>query len=389
MAKLNAEDKKKLLRTMLTSRSGDLREQSLIRQGKGWFHVSGMGHEALSVAGYLLKDGDMFSGYYRDRPIALARGIGNYDLALSFFAKRASASGGRQMPAHFSNNALGIFSIASVVSSSLLPAAGLAWGMKLDGKTNVVLTTIGDAGTRQGDFFEAVAFALERQLPMVFLVEDNGIGISTVTEKMHPLGLDMLNASRWNIIDGCDADSVFEGMQPALESARAGNGPSFIWCRTERISSHSSADDHRKYRSEEELAELDDKDPINRLKADMIASGDLTEDAFTKLKESIEKEVRADYTRAFEELDPRPEDLMKHVTGPSAKIPSLSLSLETKEPRMVDTINATFHAALRKSREVVFFGQDIEDPKGGVFKATVGLGELRPSPTAFLMIWRM
>ncbi|MEX0325704.1 MAG: thiamine pyrophosphate-dependent enzyme [Puniceicoccaceae bacterium] len=378
MAKLNADDKRKLLRTMLLSRAGDLREQSLIRQGKGWFHVSGMGHEALSVAGYLLKDGDMFSGYYRDRPIALARGIGNYDLALSFFAKRAAASGGRQMPAHYSNKQLGIFSIASVVGSSLLPATGLAWGMKLDGKANVVLTTVGDAGTRQGDFFEAVAFSLEHKLPVVFLVEDNGIGISTVTEKMHPLGLEMLNASHWSIIDGCDADSVFEGIQPALQSAREGKGPAFVWCRTERISSHSSADDHRKYRSEEELAELDDKDPINRLKADMIASGDLTEEAFADLKASIENEVRADYTRAFEELDPRSEDLMKHVYGPSAKIPSLSLSLETGEPRMVDTINATFQAALKASRDVVFFGQDIEDPKGGVFSLTKGLSTRAP-----------
>jgi 2-oxoisovalerate dehydrogenase E1 component len=378
MAKLNADDKMKLLRTMLMSRTGDLREQSLIRQGKGWFHVSGMGHEALSVAGYLLEDGDLFSGYYRDRPIALARGVENYDLALSFFAKRASASGGRQMPAHFSNKKLGIFSMASVVGASLVPATGLAWGIKLDGKKGVVLTSIGDAGTRQGDFFEAVAFAIERQLPVVFLVEDNGIGISTVTDKMHPLGLDMLNKERWRFIDGCDVDSVFEVMQPALEAARNGEGPQFIWCRTERISSHSSADDHRKYRSEEELAGLEDKDPINRLRDDLIASGDLTQSGFEKLKESVDSEIRADYTRAYEELDPRPDDLMKHVMGPPANIPSLSLDLDTEEPRMVDTINATFHAAIKKSRDVVFFGQDIEDPKGGVFSLTKGLSSRAP-----------
>ncbi|HSH09947.1 MAG TPA: thiamine pyrophosphate-dependent enzyme, partial [Oceanipulchritudo sp.] len=378
MAKLNSDDKKKLLRTMLLSRAGDLREQSLIRQGKGWFHVSGMGHEALSVAGYLLKKGDYFSGYYRDRPIVLARGMETYDLALSFFAKRASASGGRQMPAHYSNKELGIFSIASVVGSSMLPATGLAWGLKLDGKPNLVLTSVGDAGTRQGDFYEAIAFALERQLPVVFLVEDNGIGISTVTEKMHPLGLGMLNERHWKLIDGCDVDQVYEVVQPAIKAAREGAGPQFIWCRTERISSHSSADDHRKYRSEAELASLENKDPINRLKSDLIASGDLTQAGFDELKESIEQSIRADYKRASEELDPRPEDLMKHVFGPNGKAPSLSLDLETKQPRMVDTINATFHAALKKSREVVFFGQDIEDPKGGVFSLTKGLSTRAP-----------
>jgi 2-oxoisovalerate dehydrogenase E1 component len=375
---LNNKDKRKLLRTMMLSRAGDLREQSLIRQGKGWFHVSGMGHEALSVAGYLLKDGDYFAGYYRDRPIALARGVDPYELAIAFFAKRASASGGRQMPAHYSSKELGIFSIASVVGASLLPATGLAWSVKLDGKPNIVLTTVGDAGTRQGDFFESVAFALERQLPAVFLVEDNGIGISTATEKMHPLGLEMLNSQQWQIIDGCDVDSVFEVLKPAMDAARAGKGPQFIWCRTERISSHSSADDHRKYRSPEELGSLDDKDPINRLKDDLIGSGEMTSADFEQLKEAIEKQVRGDYARAFEELDPRPEDLLKHVFGPSPKAPSLPLDLETDAPRMVDSINATFHAALKKSKEVVFFGQDIEDPKGGVFSLTKGLSTRAP-----------
>jgi 2-oxoisovalerate dehydrogenase E1 component len=378
MAKLDAKDKRKLLRTMLLSRSGDLREQSLIRQGKGWFHVSGMGHEALAVAGYLLQDGDYFSGYYRDRPIALARGLANYELALAFFAKRASASGGRQMPAHFSSRELGIFSIASVVGSSLLPAAGFAWALKLDGKPNLVLTTVGDAGSRQGDFFESVAFAIERQLPVVYLVEDNGIGISTLTDKMNPLGLKMLNADMWQIADGCDVDAVFEVVQPAMQAAREGKGPQFIWCHTERISSHSSADDHRKYRSEAELGALDGKDPINRLKEDLIASGDLTVEAFAEVKAGIEQEVRDEYARAFEEHDPLPEDLMKHVLGPTSKAPSLNLDLQAEQPRMVDTINATFHAALKKSREVVFFGQDIEDPKGGVFSLTKGLSTRAP-----------
>jgi 2-oxoisovalerate dehydrogenase E1 component len=380
MAKLDIRDKEKLLQTMLRSRLGDLREQSLIRQGKGWFHVSGMGHEALSVAGYLLQKGDIFAGYYRDRPIAVARGMTTQDLALAFFAKANSASGGRQMPAHYSSKEMGIFSIASVVGASLLPAAGFAWSQKLDGTPNLVLTTVGDAGTRQGDFFEAVAIALEHQLPMVFLVEDNGIGISTFTEKMHPLGLEMLNTEQWQMVDGCDVDSVFEAVQPAMEGARSGKGPYFLWCRTERISSHSSADDHRKYRSPEELKALEEKDPVNRLKNDLIAQGALTESAFSDLRDRLEEEVRQEYARAAEEHDPRAEDLLKHVHGPTTSAPALRLELEkTDSVRMVDTINATFHAALRDREDTVFFGQDIADPKGGVFSLTKGLSTRAPA----------
>lgn len=377
MNRLNSDDKLKILRTMLLSRLGDLREQSLIRQGKGWFHVAGMGHEALAVAGHLMQDGDLFAGYYRDRPIALGRGMNNYDLALAFFAKRSSASGGRQMPAHYSDRELGVFSVASVVGASLLPACGLAWGIKLDRKPNVVITTVGDAGTRQGDFFEAIAFAKERQLPLIVMVEDNGIGISTVTGKIHPLALGMLNDADWQPVDACDVDSVHAAIKPAMDAIRAGGGPQFLWCKTERISSHSSADDHRKYRSPDELAALDAKDPINRLKRSLVKDGVLTEADFQQISDEIEETVRTEYARAFEELDPDPALMLEHVLGRATNPPRLELKLDDK-PRMVDTINATFQAGLASSSDFVLFGQDIEDPKGGVFSLTKGLSSAFP-----------
>lgn len=377
MRPLDKADKIKLLRTMLLSRLSDLREQSLIRQGKGWFHVSGMGHEALSVVGYLLKDGDFFSGYYRDRPIALARGMPSEEIALAFFAKRASASGGRQMPAHYSDRERGIFSIASVVGSSLLPACGLAWGIQLDAKPNAVVATIGDAGTRQGDFFESVALAREMRLPMLFIVEDNGIGISSVTREINPLALEVIDERHWQNVDGCDVDNVYAAVRPALDRIRGGEGPQFLWCRCERISSHSSADDHRKYRSEKELASLDGKDPLQRLKRSLIGDGHMSANEVAALEEEITARVRADYERAAAELDPEPGDLLKHVFGPPAQPPALDVELETKA-RMVDALNRTFHAALARSKDFVFFGQDIEDPKGGVFSLTKGLSTAAP-----------
>lgn len=378
MPRLDSEDKKKLLRTMLLSRMGDLREQSLIRQGRGWFHVSGMGHEALAVAGYLLKEGDFFAGYYRDRPIALARGIDSYDLAKAFFAKRASASAGRQMPAHYSNRERGIFSIASVVAANLLPATGLAWALQLDQRPHAVLATVGDAATRQGEFFEAVAFAIEKNLPIVFLVEDNGIGISTTTGKTHPLALGLLDSSRWSFVDGCSVDEIFASVQPALAQARSGGGPRFLWCHTERISSHSSADDQRKYRSSAELDELPAKDPLHRLKQDLVQQQILSEDRIADLESTIREEVRLQYQRAWEEADPQPDDLLQNIFGPPQTSPPLPLPDLGPQTRMVDAINSTFHAALDHLPQTVFFGQDIADPKGGVFSLTRGLSSKDP-----------
>ena len=189
MPALSKEDKLRLLTTMLESRHADLREQNLNRQGKGHFHVSGMGHEALAAISIQMEQDDYIVPYYRDRGLILGRGMTTRQLGLEYFAKRNTGSGGRQMPSHYSNADLHIWSVPTPTGSQLLPACGIAWGIKLDGKRNLVVTTVGDAATRQGDFFEAICFAKEKKLPLLLLVEDNAYGISMPTRKTNPLAL--------------------------------------------------------------------------------------------------------------------------------------------------------------------------------------------------------
>src|SRR6266403_1598538 len=155
MSALSKEDKLRLLKTILESRHADLREQNLNRQGKGHFHVSGMGHEALAAVSIQTEPDDYIVPYYRDRGLVLGRGMTTRELGLEYFAKRATGSGGRMMPSHYSARKLNIWSVPTPTGSQLLPACGMAWGMVLDGKTNVVVATVGDAATRQGDFFES------------------------------------------------------------------------------------------------------------------------------------------------------------------------------------------------------------------------------------------
>jgi 2-oxoisovalerate dehydrogenase E1 component len=201
MPGLSKEDKLRLLTTMLESRHADLREQNLIRQGKGHFHVSGMGHEALAAVSFQMEPGDYIVSYYRDRGLVLGRGMTTRQLGLEYFAKRNTGSGGRQMPSHYSNADLHIWSVPTPTGSQLLPACGIAWGIKLDGKKNLVVTTIGDAATRQGDF-SGVCFAKRKQLPVMFVVEDNAYGISSPTRKTNPLALDVLQPNDWLEVDG-------------------------------------------------------------------------------------------------------------------------------------------------------------------------------------------
>ncbi|WP_415909690.1 thiamine pyrophosphate-dependent enzyme [Oleiharenicola sp. Vm1] len=365
---LNQEQRRHLLRTMLESRHGDLREESLNRQGKGHFHVSGRGHEAFSALGAQLREGDFIVPYYRDRGLCMGRGMSTRQLALEYFAKRESTSRGRMMPSHFSARELNIVSVPTPLGSQLLPACGIAWGMKLDGKDSVVVTTIGDAATRQGDFYEAVSFAREKQLPILFIVEDNAYGISTPTRKINPLALDVLNQAPWHVIDGSDLEVVHAETQLAVAKLRAGAGPVLLWAKVERLSSHTSSDDHTLYRSKEDIAALEKADPIRVLRDKMIAAGELTEAEFAKLDEEIKEKVRADYAAAEKAEDPRADELFLDVTGAS---PVLDEELfKPGKYRMGDVINKTLRAGLDADPGRLIFGEDIEDPKGGVFRLT-------------------
>src|SRR5437773_10750014 len=105
------------------------------------------------------------------------------------------------MPSHYSNANLHIWSVPTPTGSQLLPACGIAWGIKLDGKNNLVVRTVGDAATRQGDFFEAISFAKEKKLPVLLIVEDNAYVISMPTLDTNPLVLGVLEASDCQQID--------------------------------------------------------------------------------------------------------------------------------------------------------------------------------------------
>lgn len=365
------------LRLMMLSREGDRREGILLRQSKGWFAVSGMGHEALAAIESSLRADDWIFPYYRSRALMLARGMSNYDLALAYMAKRESSSGGRQMPGHYSSRKHNVFSVCTPTGGSLLPACGTAWGMKLQGKDSICVASVGDAASRQGEFYEAVAFAVQEKLPVVFMIEDNKYGISTPTAHFMPFNIGgILSEEHVVKIDARKIKDVQEAMAAATAKARRGDGPTILWCDLDRLSSHTSSDDHRVYREADDIAAMADRDPIKLLKDELIASGDLTEAQFEAMQAEIEILVRDDYDKAEKAEDPRAEEVMKDCWGDN--MPLVAPPIETGPQTMVDSINRVFQKALENDPNVIFFGEDIEDPKGGVFKITGGCSEKFP-----------
>jgi 2-oxoisovalerate dehydrogenase E1 component len=368
MPGLSKEDKLRLLTTMLESRHADLREQNLIRQGKGHFHVSGMGHEALAAVSIQMTPGDYIVSYYRDRGLVLGRGMTTRQLGLEYFAKRNTGSGGRQMPSHYSNADLHIWSVPTPTGAQLLPACGIAWGIQLDGKKDLVVTTVGDATTRQGDFFEALCFAKEKKLPLLFLVEDNAYGISMPTRKTNPLALNVLESDNWHRIDGENVQQVYDATAEAFDKIRAGGGPFFFWIKMERLSSHTSSDDQKLYRGEDELSGLEKCDPLKCWKDHLVEEGIITAEEFAKLDNEIKERIRREYAEAEKAEDPSPNELLANVAKLPPKIDKQILP--PGKYRIGDTVNKTLRAGLEDDPRRILFGEDIEDPKGGVFRLT-------------------
>lgn len=365
------------LRLMMTSREGDRREGILLRQSKGFFQVSGMGHEAVGALALHLNDDDWIYPYYRDRSLMLAKGMTNYEMALAYLAKRESSSGGRQMPGHYSSREKNIMSVCTPTGGGLIPATGTAWAMQLQGKDNVVIATVGDAASRQGEFFEAFAFAVQEKLPVIFVIEDNKYGISTPTEKFFPLNFGgVISEDHVVKVNARKFDEVYEESGKAIAKARAGEGPTLFWFDLDRLSSHTSSDDHRVYRDKEDIEAMMKRDPIHLLRDQLIEAGDLTMEKFDEMQEEVNTSVDNDYIKAEKAEDPIAEEVMRHCWGDEPE--PMRPPIETGNMTMIEAINKTFHKMLADDPNVIFFGEDIEDPKGGVFKITEGLSDAYP-----------
>ncbi|MEM9415836.1 MAG: thiamine pyrophosphate-dependent enzyme [Planctomycetota bacterium] len=371
-------DKLALLELMYLSREGDRREGILLRQSKGWFQVAGMGHEGLATIAKLLDKDDYLFPYYRDRAMCLAKGLTNRDLAQAYFAKRDSSSAGRQMPGHYSSRKHNIWSVPTPTGGNLLPACGVAWGMQLEGKDGVVVATIGDAASRQGEFYEAVVFAVSRKLPIIFLIEDNHYGISTNTERFNPFNLDIfIDTGGLKHINARSVDVLQDYGTTAIQRARTGGGPSVLVCDLDRLCSHTSSDDHRVYRDAAEIEKMSERDPITLLANELIEKGELTAEYWDRKKKEIEEQVDREYREAEHAEDPKASEVMDELLGTAPTPDPVELKPDERW-RMVDAVNQTLMAGLNQDRRRVCFGEDIEDPKGGVFGLTSGLSTAHP-----------
>jgi len=218
---------------------------------------------------------------------------------------------------------------------------------------------------------------VQEKLPYILMIEDNKYGISTPTDKFMALNFGgVVSEDHVVKVDGRRVDDIDNKFAAAVQKARGGEGPTLLWVDLDRLSSHTSSDDHRVYRDLDEIAAMADRDPIKLLKDELIAAGQLTEADFAKMLEEIVAEVDADYLKAEQQPDPLASEVYAHNWGeerPAEKPP-----IEPGAMTMVDSIGKTLKKGLENDPRYIFFGEDIEDPKGGVFGLTKGLSETFP-----------
>ena len=406
-------------RLMYLSRKIDDREIMLKRQQKIFFQISAAGHEALQVAaGKALRPGyDWVVPYYRDRGICLALGMTAEDMFLQAVGAAADpSSGGRQMPNHWSSSALNIVSTSSSTATQILHGVGVAEGgrylsrhpeaaAKAEGDyrafhdihfhgDEVVLTTIGEGSTSQGEFWEGLSAASNRKLPVIFLVEDNGYAISVPVEVNTPGGnISRLVSSFPNFhfaeIDGTDPEASFAAFQEAVAWCRAGNGPAFIHGHCIRVYSHSFSEDDKYYRTKAEREADAMRDPLHKLQMRLLRESILTPVELEALEQGIDAEVARAAEAAVNAALPVPASIPTHIYSEdldptSSAFATQPASNSGKPGTMADLINACLKDEMRRDPRILVYGEDVADAsreealreakgKGGVFQLTAGL----------------
>src|SRR5437899_4055974 len=365
---------------MLLGRQIDYRFQVLNRQGRAPFIISVAGHEAaqIGVSWPLKPKYDWVSPYYRDVVLCIRMGGTPLDLMLAVLAKPADpASGGKQTPGHFSDTRLNIISGGSPVATQMVHGAGAAYALKMDGTDKVVMTNYGEGAGSEGDTHEAFNFAAVYKLPEIFVCENNGFAISTPFNKEYAIEHVAQRAAGYGFpgvtVDGRDPVSCYVVAAEAVARARAGHGPTLIECLVDRLGAHSSEDDQRRYRTQEEIDQLAQNDCLERFKKRLLEEGVLSAKEIEALEEKVKGEVAEATRQGMESPDAPPENATTNVYGldvPKAIDPPSGV--ETEEMNMVAALRSCLTEEMERDERVMVLGEDVGQ-KGGVFLVTDGL----------------
>jgi 2-oxoisovalerate dehydrogenase E1 component len=363
----------------------DEKARNYLRQAKGWsYHASHAGHDGIQVAMGLAfrQNKDYLFPYYRDMLTCLAAGITPYEIILNGLSKADDlASGGRHMSNHFAKISIGIWNVSSATGNHTQHAAGLARAIKYYDAGSIVFSSQGESSCSEGYVFEALNGASREQLPVIFVVQNNGYGISVpVSEQSaNPIVSENYRGLRNLTIINCDGTNPFDAtkaMRRATDLIHSGTGPVLLHAFCERINAHSNSDRHEAYRSEEELTEVRTYDPYERLRLHLLNIEDVEEATLGRIEDENRLLVEEAAQKAEAAPDPDPATVSLYVLPEESQVATKAMTPdETGQPiTLREAINETLKHEFRRNPNTFLWGQDVASKeKGGVFNVTKGM----------------
>lgn len=358
-----------------------------------YVHSTSRGHEAIQVAaGMQLLPSDFASPYYRDESMLLAMGYRPYELMLQLLAREADPfSGGRSYYCHPSNILPGkprIMHQSSATGMQAIPATGVAQGIQYlenmslsdPDQRPVMLCSLGDASMTEGEVSEALQFAALRQLPIIYLVQDNQWGISVPAREARSMsayeyawgfkGLERVG------LDGTNFEESYQVMESVIRYTRITRKPILVHARVCLLGHHTSGVRREWYRTEADLAAHALEDPVPKLRSRLLEEGQL-EESIRQIQRDAEKEAEEDFNSAIQAPEPNPLTVAEDVFAPTVILEE-SGERSPANGNKVMMVDAALHAIeeiLREFPQALFYGQDVGRPLGGVFREAALLAE--------------
>lgn len=367
----------------------ELYEKNMDVVGK-YVHATSRGHEAIQIAlGMQLKSRDFVSPYYRDDALLLSIGMTPYQLMLQLMVKRDDPfSGGRIYYSHPSlrdaDKPKMIFQ-SSATGMQAIPATGIAMGIQYkekmaidDGELPIVVCSLGDASVTEGEVAEAFQMAALKQLPIIFLVQDNDWDISAYADEVraqnayqYAQGFKGIEAKS---IDGSDFMASYQCLNECIQIVRKERRPFLLHAQVPLLNHHTSGVRMEWYRDDLEIQKL--KDPYPQL-IEVLKTSGFTEAKIDLIKNRIAQQIQNDFEKACVAEDPQPEDLFTHDFAPTPIIEESGVRKprDSEEKVMVDCALFAVKSLLTKHKECLLYGQDVGARIGGVFREAATLAD--------------
>lgn len=371
-----------------------------------YVHSTSRGHEAIQLAAaFSLQSHDFVSPYYRDESLLLGIGFTPYELMLQLLAKADDAfSGGREYYSHPSYQGKGkplIIHQSSATGMQVIPTTGLAqaiqyWetllkgsqppGVGVPGFMNaatppIVICSMGDASVTEGEVSEAFQFAVLKQLPIIYLVQDNNWGISVTAAEARAMNAFEYAAGFKGMgrvqVDGSDFEASFNVMKEVVTTVRQTRKPFLVHAQVPLLGHHTSGVRREFYRDEAELASHLRHDPRPKLRVRLQAAG-ISEEELISIEERASKRVADDFAKAVAAPEPAIEKVSDHVFAPTPVVEEKGERAPAGAAKimMVDAALFAIKEIMQKHPEALLYGQDVGKRLGGVFREAATLADL-------------